>query len=516
MSDPNPFKQFSGAPPYGPEAVHQQRYQPLTVDDFQEYPPYIKPIAPQLASPGQAPFPSYTVQNSSPVPCSSGYFSPTSSEMSGVSSTQPPINRFPLNPNAEPFRPSYPSYQQNVPPYADAPMYDGGYCPPNAYDYQGLGQQPLHQFTPYMGTANTADNGPLDMSELAYNAMYDTGPAAGQQFTLSPDLCERVMYSVNAALIQEVQVGLEQLIYEPDEFETWSNAIRDRLVDKSITGEALSIAAEIILQMATLTKSVQYNFSRLCVFLCKEVQDFRQKSLLPQLRLYHETKRPLMSPEQLQNLLLFFAELFDKLELENGARLNVLAQAVYEQIKGLSDVQLVNDACIKTVIQVLKLTGRHLESIDGGTSKVDELLTSLNAFATAHPALSESVKHQIKALITLRENNWGMKNQEQLKPNSDLTPSSSSSNFIIGPDGQPLSDEERAFLEDNFGKLENNDSTLDENDVSDEYEEFLCKVEMESALSKNVEKVEADLRRMEIKEAEQKTDGTKSEKDESK
>lgn len=53
-----------------------------------------------------------------------------------------------------------------------------------------------------------------------------------------------------------------------------------------------------------------------------------------------------------------------------------------------------------------------------------------------------------------------------------LTPSCSSS-FIIGPDGQPLTDEERAFLEESFCKLDNNDSILDNDDVSDEYDEFL-------------------------------------------
>lgn len=53
-----------------------------------------------------------------------------------------------------------------------------------------------------------------------------------------------------------------------------------------------------------------------------------------------------------------------------------------------------------------------------------------------------------------------------------LIPSCSSS-FIIGPDGQPLTEEERAFLEESFRKLDNNDTILDNDDVSDEYDEFL-------------------------------------------
>lgn len=46
----------------------------------------------------------------------------------------------------------------------------------------------------------------LDVNDLAYEAMYDTNAPIGavQQFALSADLCQSMMYSDNAALLQEV------------------------------------------------------------------------------------------------------------------------------------------------------------------------------------------------------------------------------------------------------------------------------------------------------------------------
>lgn len=59
---------------------------------------------------------------------------------------------------------------------------------------------------------------------------------------------------------------------------------------------------------------MQYNFARLCAFLSTEVDDFRQKALLPVMHDYHEKQRCSMTLEQQQNLLLFFAEVYEKLE----------------------------------------------------------------------------------------------------------------------------------------------------------------------------------------------------------
>jgi hypothetical protein len=65
----------------------------------------------------------------------------------------------------------------------------------------------------------------------------------------------------------QVQVGLEQLIAEPDEFETWSGAIRDRLINKSMTNDGLQLATQLILEMvySCLKHLFVYRLFRRCL-----------------------------------------------------------------------------------------------------------------------------------------------------------------------------------------------------------------------------------------------------------
>ncbi|VBB33027.1 unnamed protein product, partial [Acanthocheilonema viteae] len=176
---------------------------------------------------------------------------------------------------------------------------------------------------------------------------------------------------------------------------------------------------------------------------------------------------------------------------KKSSQMQAFENALLEQIKEVLVADRLDDSKVKVVVEVLKLTGRYLD-IDEGTSKINEILTQLNAIAKAHPAISDSVKERILSLNTWRENKWDVRNfrtNKEEKPAIDqsrrendqgLTPSCSSS-FIIGPDGQPLTEEERAFLEESFRKLDNNDTILDNDDVSDEYDEFLSAVANEEA-----------------------------------
>ncbi|MCP9261202.1 hypothetical protein DINM_004588 [Dirofilaria immitis] len=403
---------------------------------------------------------------------------------------------FQLNPNAPPFHPTYSYHLHEIPSYVNAPMYDG-YCPANAYEYQmgrsnwmpevriisnavplctvqlcqlvfSLGESSFHQhlernfgleserqrrsalifsqeipmFTPYMESpAANSDNTDTVSAELGYGNNFGY---YGLQANLSPALCERMLCSERAKELQEIQVGLEQLILEPGEFETWSNAIRERTTNPLFKIDALKITVDMIIQLAAFTSSsqtVQYNLAKLCSFLCRDLHDFQ-----------------------------------DDMIAKKSSQMQAFENALLEQIKEILVADRLDDSKVKVVVEVLKLTGRYLDT-DEGTSKINELLTQLNAIAKAHPAISDSVKERILSLNIWRENKWDARNfltNKEEKPateRNDLTPSCSSS-FIIGPDGQPLTDEERAFLEESFRKLDNND-ILDNDDVSDEYDEFL-------------------------------------------
>uniref|UniRef100_A0A8R1XPE0 MIF4G domain-containing protein n=1 Tax=Onchocerca volvulus TaxID=6282 RepID=A0A8R1XPE0_ONCVO len=347
-------------------------------------------------------------------------------------------------------------------------------------------------FTPYMElpVSNGTDADTMN-AELNYGNNFGY---YGLQANLSPALCERMLCNERAKELQEIQVGLEQLILEPGEFETWSNAIRERTTNPLFKIDALKITVEMIIQLAAFTSSsqtVQYNLAKLCSFLCSDLHTF-QDDMIASFLCFHEEQRSNLNDQQRKNLLLFFAEIYEKLESKKSSKMQAFENALLEQIKEVLTADRLDDSKVKVVVEVLKLTGRYLDT-DEGTSKINELLTQLNAIAKAHPAISDSVKEQILSLNTWRENKWDALNfltneekaatefqQYRRENDQGLTPSCSSS-FIIGPDGQPLTEEERAFLEENFRKLDNNDTILDNDDVSDEYDEFLSAVANEEA-----------------------------------
>ncbi|VDN03773.1 unnamed protein product [Thelazia callipaeda] len=317
----------------------------------------------------------------------------------------------------------------------------------------------------------------------------------GFETTFSPALYERIICSEQSKELQEVQVGLEQMILEPGEFVTWSNAIRERTTSFGI--DTLKIVVEMMIQLAAFTSTsptVQYNLAKLCSFLCCDFPSF-PNDMIDCFLFFHQEKRSNLNDQQRLNLLLFFAEVYEKLEavcfnvvnfqLFTSLTLQGMETAVLEQMQEIILADRLDDSKVKVVVEVLKLTGRYLDANEG-VSRINELLTQLNAIAKAHPAISDCVKEQIRSLNTWRDNKWDARNiafnkeekhqKEQTSEENDKSSSPSCSSVIIGPDGQPLTEEERAFLEENICKIEN-----DDDDISDEYDEFLSTVADEEA-----------------------------------
>ncbi|VDK54060.1 unnamed protein product [Gongylonema pulchrum] len=108
---------------------------------------------------------------------------------------------------------------------------------------------------PFMDSATAANAAVTAATEDAQAALgvgyasfgYCTQQQSG---SLSPSLCERMMRCENAKEVQEIQVGLEQLVAEPGEFETWASAIRERTSKHSFKVEALKITIDMITQLA--------------------------------------------------------------------------------------------------------------------------------------------------------------------------------------------------------------------------------------------------------------------------
>jgi len=291
----------------------------------------------------------------------------------------------------------------------------------------------------------------------------------------------------------EIQIGLEQLIYESQEFETWASAIRDRLISQNFNREDMILAASIMVEMAVLVSDCQYNFSRLCQFLNQHISQFAPDCLIPVLGEFIYNNSELLDVDQTKNLLLFLAELYAKIEMD-GSKSQQLAILTTQQINNVLKCDPASDSVtvlLKAVVQGLKLVGRFLEA-DQGPAALNEIFRVLNQFCCNSEVLSESVKGQILALNQLRENQWGVTNIEQ---SSSSNPSSSNV-MIIGPDGKPLSEEECAFLDDNYDAYGNSpagswNGALEEDEVLEDYEKFLQATAIRAA-EKALEKISFD------------------------
>lgn len=193
-------------------------------------------------------------------------------------------------------------------------------------------------------------------------AQTDVGAYGSQfnQFPISHELSESIQNSPNRMAIIEVQVGLEQLVSEPQEFDLWANAIKAR-VASGISSEDANLIAWLLVEMSYMGTNAQYSFSRLCKLLDSEIKNFTIQYVIPKIaRLIGSNGVADLSPEYLSNFITFLAELYDKTEV-NGVRISRIAQYILDQILVQLNGEKLNDAIVKNIVNVMKLIGRHVE-----------------------------------------------------------------------------------------------------------------------------------------------------------
>ncbi|KAI1727861.1 polyadenylate-binding protein-interacting protein 1 [Ditylenchus destructor] len=310
---------------------------------------------------------------------------------------------------------------------------------------------------------------------------------------LSQGLLSKMQANPNNVALFEIQIGLEQLADSSQEFDTWATAIRDRLMSDDVGRDDLVLASSMILEMATMVPNSQYNFSRLCQFINQSLCYFAEQNFVPELQEFIFNQTAMYNADQRKNLIIFLAELYDKIEV-NGGKYRDLADYIIEYLAHLLDSNMngnqISEAVIKAVIQLFKLVGRFLEN-DLAPGILDEIFQKLNQICCNSDTLSDSVKGQILALNQLRQNQWGVTNIEQ---NGTGNLASASTVMIIGPDGNPLSEEEKAFLEESYNDNSPGGSygdTLEEDNVVEDYEKFLQATAIRAA-EKALEKISCD------------------------
>uniref|UniRef100_A0A1I7RQ67 MIF4G domain-containing protein n=1 Tax=Bursaphelenchus xylophilus TaxID=6326 RepID=A0A1I7RQ67_BURXY len=304
------------------------------------------------------------------------------------------------------------------------------------------------------------------------------------QYPLSNELLERIQGSRNRKAIVEVQIGLEQLVTDPSEYEVWSYAVRHR-ISNHFPSSDIELIASVIVEMACLCPNSQYNFSRLCKALDGDLPNFTSQMIIPKITQTMTAGLTSLNADQVGFLSIFLAELYDKTEV-NGVRVARLGQYLIDLIRILLEFDPITDSIVKSAVQVLKLTGRYIEE-DQDPAVLNEIFDKLDFISRNSRSISESAKHNIRQLKSLREKQWGV--QADFDGYGEPAPPPENDVTMYGPDGQPISEEEWAFLEENC-----QDHESDSQDAVF-YEQFLrdqTEITAISAAEKALEKVTLD------------------------
>lgn len=425
-------------------------YNEWTYDSSQQpFPPREYPTHNNFSLPAQYPGRPHQSASHSNIMDRSAYYVTTQQRPGSAPS-------FPLNPNAATFIPrGYNQTNQPGPPMT--------YC-----------QNDETEVRAYEATYNQFSNG-----------------IVSEEYIPSHDLHQDMIQSDNLVSLQEIQVGLEQILSDADDFDSWAGAIRDRMTEKRMSTPTRVIAVHMIFEMAVTVaprplsgNNPQHALARLLYFLTSEIPSLLSDGVLKLLCDFHG-KRNTFPSELRVNLCIFFAEIYEKIETKGGERIEKIGEALLEQLDDLLKLEM-SDQLMKTIVQLVKLCGRNLDASDVTEPGVSQLLTKMVAFAKGHPQLSESVKTQIMSVVELRKSGWGVA-QRISGAASDVIPCSSSlsvlsneTGLIVGEDGVELdlNEEERTFLESQINAIDGlddpeQDQSFDEQEVLQEFGAFV-------------------------------------------
>uniref|UniRef100_A0AC34FNZ7 MIF4G domain-containing protein n=1 Tax=Panagrolaimus sp. ES5 TaxID=591445 RepID=A0AC34FNZ7_9BILA len=320
-----------------------------------------------------------------------------------------------------------------------------------------------------------------DVNTYDFEAQHNANPP----FQLSHDLLEKIGSLPNKMILYEVQIGLEQLLAEPSEFDAWIVAIRDCLARKDVTAEDLEAAAWLVIEMGICSENAQYNFAKVCTYLYERLSSFKE-SLLSQVKEFH-TYRSQYSLETVLNILVFIAELYVQAFAPVGIRNHPIPTILYEEFVDILNAEPMTDSLVKKVVQTLKLCGRHLET-DIGENSMGEIFKKLEDFTKeGHrpEGLTDTGASFITNLMLYRSSGWGG------STNDSTTTSATSAAIRFAPDNNmDLTEEEIRFLESN-GAMEGGSSFSSgpsSNDIYDaeileDYEKFLRDHAEQTAIS---------------------------------
>jgi len=345
--------------------------------------------------------------------------------------------------------------------------------------------QPSAPQQPYVNSASAMENNSYEP------------PPANVQFSEA---------EISQYLLSDIRTYVAHLQNSPASFNEVAVVILDLLINYAYDEKLLAAAVNEIFRAGLEYENFSYQCARLCGYLAANYWGYGGASsptsasdaptasfrhyLLKRCREEHQARLggPVL---MLYNYGLLLADLYNQVKVE-GRNVTILGDAVIAVVNVL--LQHPNDGNVACAVRILKCCGSTLEvseRLDNGggdqaaTPKLDQLFAAFDHLLRSNQfGLSEDAKSLIKNLLTNRSD-WRKYSAQagdgfQQQATDDRV---SSDMVYFGPDGEALTAEEAAFLEQELGAFQSSSSDEDnvlaamvnpEDDALDDaYEEFL-------------------------------------------
>ncbi|KAK6639802.1 hypothetical protein RUM43_008077 [Polyplax serrata] len=137
---------------------------------------------------------------------------------------------------------------------------------------------------------------------------------------------------------------------------------------------------------------------------------------------------------------------------------------------------------VKSVCQILKLTGKKLDELSESKPQIDELFSRLQSICNDYVDLDPNLRFIVTRVLDMRASNWGEETSQcqQQQPPTEMPAVTEYSDdpVFFGPDGKVISEEETSFLHDSVPISEDTEDYVCDQDlmieeVYDDFQKFL-------------------------------------------
>lgn len=276
------------------------------------------------------------------------------------------------------------------------------------------------------------------------------------------DSCETgSWFHADSYPVSELREFIYEVTLNPGKYESRVQILVETLESSISDEETMRAVANTIFDQAITEPNFRYTAARLCNHLYHSLNlpfgSFKY-FLLQRCQQEHKRNKELVVASDggnyLRGFTIFLGELFSQIEVIVGdvkEKLWIFGKAVAELLDVL--LSYPSEDNLKCVCQVLKFTGATLEDherhVSGGheAPEMDKIINSIKEL-TANFDIRSNISSLLLSIVDLRASDWGRITPSPAVYNDSVVAENNMYGVVYyGPDGQPVSSEEVAFLQ---------------------------------------------------------------------